>query len=434
MNGKMISIGILGMGTVGTGVARALIEQRDLLTQRTGMVLNLKTAVDVNWDRDRNLDLSSVKCSKDVEDVLGDPEIDIVVETIGGIEPAATFIRTAFSRRKHVVTANKALIATMGRELFTLAQKNNVDIMFEASVGGGIPIIKGLREGLVTNRFKSIYGIVNGTSNYILTRMHQDNLGFSEALQQAQTKGFAESDPTLDIGGGDAAHKLAILGTLAQGAMVDLEKIPVEGITEITSMDINFAKSFGFVIKLLAICRLSAGKLDLRVHPTLIPTGHLLAAVNEEKNAIFVTGDFVGDTLFYGPGAGEKPTASAIVSDIADLSRDLMLKDGERFNSRSVDPHRTAELVPTNEISNRYYIRLFTQDAPGILSKISGAFGEHGISISSMVQSESHGEEQHVPIVLLTHQAPETAMAKALATIERFEFVRPGLLRLRLFA
>ena len=262
MNGKAISIGILGMGTVGTGVARALLEQRELLTNRTGLVFNLKTVVDVNWDRERNLDLSSVKTSTNAEDVLGDEEIDIVVETIGGIEPAATFIRTAFSRRKHVVTANKALIAKCGRELFALAQKNNVELMFEASVGGGIPIIKGLREGLVANRFLSIYGIVNGTSNYILTRMHQDNLSFQEALQQAQAKGYAEADPTLDVGGGDAAHKLAILGSLAQGAIVDLERIPVEGITEITPMDIEFAKSFGYVIKLLAICRLRHGKLD----------------------------------------------------------------------------------------------------------------------------------------------------------------------------
>lgn len=434
MNGNIVSIGILGMGTVGTGVARALLEQKELLTQRTGMVFKLKAVADINWNRERDLDLSSVKLSEDAEVVLEDPEIDIVVETIGGIEPAATFIRKAFSGGKHVVTANKALIATMGRELFTLAQKNEVDLMFEASVGGGIPIIKGLREGLVANRFISIYGIVNGTSNYILTRMHQDNLSFGDALQQAQSKGFAEADPTLDIGGGDAAHKLAILGSLAQGSMVDLERIPVEGITEITQMDINFAKTFGYVIKLLAICRLNADQLDLRVHPTLIPNNHLLAAVNEEKNAIFATGDFVGDTLFYGPGAGEKPTASAIVSDIVDLSRDLLLKDGERFSSRTVDPQRTAELVPTHQISNRYYIRLFTEDAPGILSKIAGVFGEHGISISSMVQLESQGEDNNVPIVLLTHQAPETAMAEALATIQHFQFVRPGLLRLRLFA
>jgi len=434
MNGKAISIGILGMGTVGTGVARALLEQRELLTNRTGLVFNLKTVVDVNWDRERNLDLSSVKTSTNAEDVLGDEEIDIVVETIGGIEPAATFIRTAFSRRKHVVTANKALIAKCGRELFALAQKNNVELMFEASVGGGIPIIKGLREGLVANRFLSIYGIVNGTSNYILTRMHQDNLSFQEALQQAQAKGYAEADPTLDVGGGDAAHKLAILGSLAQGAIVDLERIPVEGITEITPMDIEFAKSFGYVIKLLAICRLRHGKLDLRVHPTLVPNKHLLAAVNEEKNAIFVTGDFVGDTMFYGPGAGEKPTASAIVSDIVDLSRDIFLRGGEHFNSRNIDPHRTAELVPTYEISNRYYIRLFTKDAPGILSKISGVLGEQGISISSVVQLESQGEDGYVPIVLLTHEAPETAMDSALATIGKFDFVHPELLRLRLFA
>ena len=434
MNGRKISVGVLGLGTVGTGVARILLEQKELLTDRTGMEFQLKSIADVDWARERDLNLNSVITTENVYDILDDPEIDIVVETIGGHEPALTYIREALTKRKHVVTANKALVAEHGRELFSLAQKYDVDLLFEASVGGGIPIIKGLREGLVANRFVSIYGVVNGTSNYILTRMHQDDLEFEEALKQAQAKGFAEADPTLDIGGGDAAHKLTILGTLAVGSIVDFTSICVEGITEITSLDINFAKNFGYVIKLLAICRIVGNKLDLRVHPTLVPNDHLLAAVSEEKNAIFVTGDYVGDTMFYGPGAGERPTASAIISDIVDLSRDLLLKDGERFSSLTVDPRRTAELVSMNEISNRYYIRLFTQDKPGILSQIAGAFGKYGISISSMVQLEWQSEDNYVPIVLLTHQAHETSMTNAIEEIKRYDFVRDNLLRIRLFS
>lgn len=434
MSGNKVVVGVLGLGTVGTGVARALLEQGELLTQRTGFTFQLKTVVDINWDKDRGLDLSQVIQTDDAHAVLDDPEIDVVVETIGGYEPAATFIRHALKNHKHVVTANKALIATKGKELFTIARENNVDLLFEASVGGGIPIIKGLREGLVANRFLNIYGIVNGTSNYILTRMHQSELDFQDALKEAQVKGFAEADPTLDIGGGDAAHKVTILGSLAVGAMVDFTEVPVEGITELTPLDINFAKSFGYVVKLLAICRLVGNRLDLRVHPTLVPKDHLLAAVNEEQNAIFVQGDFVGNTMFYGPGAGERPTASAIVSDLVDLSRDLVLKDASRFGGHTIDPQRQVELVPTNEISNRYYIRMFTEDKPGILSKISGTLGQFGISISSMVQLEKHGEKNYVPIVLLTHQAPETSMADALNAIKEFDFVRPDLLRLRLFS
>lgn len=434
MDGKKVVIGILGLGTVGTGVARIILEQSSLLTQRTGLTFRLKTVVDLDLKKDRGLNLDSVVMTDNVRVLLDDPEIDIVVETIGGYEPAATFVREALRNRKHVVTANKALVATKGKELFTIAQENDVDLLFEASVGGGIPIIKGLREGLVANNFLSIYGIVNGTSNYILTRMHQEELDFQQALGEAQAKGFAEADPTLDIGGGDAAHKVTILGSLAAGAMVEFAQVPVEGITELTPLDISFAKSFGYVIKLLAICRSVGDKLDIRVHPTLVPKEHLLAAVNEEKNAIFVKGDFVGNTMFYGPGAGERPTASAIVSDIVDLSRDLMLKDGVRFSSRTVDPHRQVQLVPMEEISNRYYIRIFTEDKPGILSQISGVLAKNGISISSMVQLEEHGEKNYIPIVLLTHQAPEAAMNEALLLIKGFDFVRPDLLRLRLFS
>ncbi|MGE5606448.1 MAG: homoserine dehydrogenase, partial [Bacteroidota bacterium] len=356
MNDHEVNIGILGLGTVGTGVAKILLTQQELLKTRSSLTFKLKSIADVNWNVKRDLNLDGIQCLTDADQIIADPEIDIVVETIGGYEPAFSFICRALRNRKHVVTANKALVATRGRELFKIAKENGVDLLFEASVGGGIPIIKGLREGLIANRFESIYGILNGTSNYILTRMHQEEMEFEEALKEAQAKGFAEADPTLDIGGGDAAHKLTILASLATSGMVDFNSLYVEGITFITKLDINFAKSFGYTIKLLAVFRSLADGLDLRVHPTLIPNTHLLAAVNKELNAVFVKGDFVGNTMFYGPGAGERPTGSAIVSDIVDLSRDLLLKEGEQYCNRPIDPERGVKIVPLSEIKNRFYL------------------------------------------------------------------------------
>lgn len=433
MQDHQVNIGILGLGTVGTGVARILLNQQDILKTRAALTFKLVAIAELDWAKERDLDLKDVKCTSNVDEVLNDPNIDIVVETIGGYEPAYTFISQALRNRKHVVTANKALVATKGRELFQLAREYGVDLLFEASVGGGIPIIKGLREGLVANRIESIFGILNGTSNYILSRMHQEELEFAEALQEAQAKGFAEADPTLDVGGGDAAHKLTILASLASSGFVDYRDLLVEGITPITKLDINFAKSFGYTIKLLAICRAMPNGLDLRVHPTLVPNSHLLAAVNNELNAVFVKGDYVGNTMFYGPGAGERPTGSAIISDIVDLSRDLLLKEGEQFCNRTINPEQSVKVVPLQEIRNRFYLRFFTQDKPGVLSKISGVLGEKGISISSMVQLETHGKENYVPIVLLTHEASEKAMEEAWEVIGKFDFVRQDYLRLRLF-
>ncbi|HOJ78560.1 MAG TPA: homoserine dehydrogenase [Bacillota bacterium] len=433
MKDNQVNVGIIGLGTVGTGVARILLEQKDLLTTRTGLTFKLSGIAELNWDIDRNLDLTGVNCYRDANQLLDDASIDIIIETIGGYEPAYTFVAKALKNRKHVVTANKALIATKGRELFKLAQEYGVDLMFEASVGGGIPIIKGLREGLVANKIQSMYGILNGTSNYILTRMYQEEMEFGQALQEAKAKGFAEADPTLDVGGGDAAHKLTILASIAASGFVDFNKLSVEGITKITKLDIKFAKDFGYVIKLLAVYREQPEGLDLRVHPTLVPNSHLLAAVSNELNAVFVKGDFVGSTMFYGPGAGERPTASAIVSDIVDLSRDLLLKEDRHLCNRTFNPENEVKVVPIEEISNRYYLRFFTLDEPGILSRIAGVLGEFNISIASMVQLETHEQEHYVPIVLLTHQAREKDMNDALAKIGKYDFVKDDYLRLRLF-
>ena len=433
MDYRQVNIGIIGLGTVGTGVARILLEQKELLKTRTSLDLNLKTIVELDWSKDRDLDLSQVKCITDADTLLEDPEINIVVETIGGYEPAFSFISKALRNRKHVVTANKALIATKGMELYKIARENDVDLLFEASVGGGIPIIKGLREGLVANRFKSIYGILNGTTNYILTKMHQNSLEFADALKGAQEKGFAEADPTLDISGGDAAHKLAILSTIASNSFIPFDKIYVEGITGITKLDINFAQSFGMTIKLLAIYKRSEDGVDLRVHPTLINDSHLLAAVSNELNAIFVKGDFVGNTMFYGPGAGERPTASAIVSDIVDLSKDFMVQNGKKYSNRAISLTQNVQLIPIEDIKSRFYLRFMTMDKPGVLSKISGVLAENNISISSMVQLESHEKDNYVPIVLLTHEALEKSVEQALQKIVKFDFVKKDYLRLRIF-
>jgi len=433
MSCRQVNVGIIGLGTVGTGVARILLEQKELLKTRTSLDFNLKTIADLDWSRDRNLDLSHVNCTTNADTLLEDPEINIVVETIGGYEPAFSFISKALKNGKHVVTANKALIATRGMELYKIAQENDVNLLFEASVGGGIPIIKGLREGLVANKFKSIYGILNGTTNYILTKMHQKGLEFNEALKRAQEKGFAEADPTLDISGGDAAHKLAILGSIASNSFIPFDKIYVEGITGITKLDISFAQSFGMTIKLLAICKISEDGVDLRVHPTLIDNSHLLAAVSNELNAIFVKGDFVGNTMFYGPGAGERPTASAIVSDIVDISKDLFTQEGVKYCNKAISLTQNVRLIPIEDVKNRFYLRFMTMDKPGVLSMISGVLAEHNISISSMVQLESHEKDNYVPIVLLTHEALEKSMEQALEKILKFDFVKKDYLRLRIF-
>jgi len=424
----------LGVGTVGTGVARILLQERDLLASRTAVRFNLAAAADIDWSWDRGLDWQNVRLTDDPISVTDDPEIDIIVETIGGYEPAGSLILRALRNRKHVVTANKALIATRAKELFTAAKEHQVDLLFEASVGGGIPIVKGLREGLVANRITRLYGILNGTSNYILTKMHEEGLEFPDALKQAQEKGFAEADPTLDISGVDAAHKLTILASLATSSIVSFESLYVEGIQGITALDISFAKNFGYSIKLLAICRCLDGKLDLRVHPTMVPNSHLLASVRNELNAVFVRGSYVGDTMFYGPGAGQLPTASAIVSDLVDLSRDLRLMDGEHFCNRSINTEAEAQTVPIEEISNRFYIRMYTQDRPGILSEVSGVLGREKISISSVVQLETQEQDEYVPVVILTHSAPEASMARALQRIREFPFIRGEVACIRLFS
>ncbi len=419
-----IHIGILGLGTVGSGTVKILFENQKLLQKRLGCPLVVKKIAVRDPSLPRLVEVPETLLTTDPESIFRDPEIKIVVELIGGLEPARTFILKAIEAGKHVVTANKAVLAEFGKELFRAAKERGVDIAFEAAVGGGVPIIKTLKESLAGNRILSLTGIVNGTCNYILTRMTEKGLAFSEALREAQEAGFAEADPSLDVDGTDAAHKLALLTTLAYGTDISLEKIYVEGIRDIEPLDLAFAKELGFVTKLLAICKDTAGGLEVRVHPTLIPETHVLASVRMAYNAFYIKGDAVGDILLYGLGAGQMPTGSAVVSDIVDLARNVLSGASLRVPPLSFQLSDLQQLPikPMTEVITRYYFRFAAVDRPGVLSKIAGILGENEISIAAVIQK---GREVggSVPIVMLTHEARERAVRKALAVIDQLPIV-----------
>ena len=419
-----VYVGIIGLGTVGSGTVKILFENQSLIKKRLGAPLLVKKIAVRDPSLPRRVEGPDTLLTTDPESIFRDPEIKIVVELIGGLEPARTFILKAIEAGKHVVTANKAVLAEYGAELFAAAKEKGVDIAFEAAVGGGVPIIKTLKESLAGNRIKSLTGIVNGTCNYILTRMTDEGLSFEEALAEAQEAGFAEADPSLDVDGIDAAHKLALLTTLAYGTEISLEDIYVEGIREIEPLDIAFARELGFVTKLLAICKETENGLEVRVHPALIAEDHVLASVRMAYNAFYVRGDAVGDILLYGLGAGQMPTGSAVVSDIVDLARNVLSGATLRVPPLSfqlADLQRLP-LKPMNEVVSRYYFRFSAVDRPGVLSKIAGILGENEISIATVIQKgrEARGS---VPIVMLTHEAREAAVSRALAAIDRLEVV-----------
>ncbi len=419
-----IYIGILGLGTVGSGTVKILFENQALIQKRLGCPLLVKKIAVRDPSLPRLVEVPETMLTTEVERVIRDPEIKIVVELIGGLEPARTFILKAIEAGKHVVTANKAVLAEYGRELFTAAKEHGVDIAFEAAVGGGVPIIKTLKESLVGNRIKSLTGIVNGTCNYILTRMTEEGLSFEEVLREAQEAGFAEADPSLDVDGLDAAHKLALLTTLAYGTEISLEDIYVEGIRGIEPLDLAFARELGFVTKLLAIAKETEGGLEVRVHPALIPERHVLSSVRMAYNAFYLKGDAVGDVLLYGLGAGQMPTGSAVVSDIVDLARNVLSGSAQRVPPLSfqLSDLQRLPLKPMEEVVSRYYFRFSAVDRPGVLSKIAGILGEHEISIAVVIQK---GREVggSVPIVMLTHEAKEAAVRAALSAIDRLEVV-----------
>jgi homoserine dehydrogenase len=427
---KKINVGIIGFGNVGTGVIRILREKKSILAQKIGLEINVKKICDKNISSKRDISLDKHLLTKDAEQLINDPQIDIVVELMGGVQPAKDYIVEALKKGKNIVTANKALLACEGRELFAFASDRGKNIYFEASVGAGIPIIKSLREGLVANKFYSIFGIVNGTSNFILSQMSQAKCTFKDALAQAKLKGFAEKDPSLDIEGIDSAHKLILLTYLCFGKFVDFKDVFIEGILRISLADVNYANELGFEIKLLAIAKKETDELEVRVHPTLIRKQHLLASVSGVFNALYVSSDLAGSLLFYGPGAGQMSAASAVVSDIVDLTQDI--KAGLfRPTLNIVEDKSIRKLRKIDEFESRYYIRFMAVDKPGVLAKISGILAKFGISIASVTQKERH-KAQVVPIVMIIHEAKEKNLRQALALINRLDVIREKPMAIRI--
>lgn len=419
-----IKIGIIGFGTVSTGVVQILQSHSETLTKRLGFSLELVKVADVDTTRDRGVKLPTGVLTANVREVLDHPDIQIVVELIGGYDPARTFILEAFSKGKHVVTANKALLAVHGEEVFREAETRKLTIGFEASVGGGIPVIRSIKEGLASDELTSIYGIINGTSNFILTRMSEEGKEFAEVLSEAKQLGYAEADPTLDVEGIDSAHKLAILANLAFGTPVTLKEIYTEGISKITPLDIAYAEGFGYTLKLLAITKVEGGEIEARVHPTMIPKEYLLAKVSGVFNAVYIVGKAVGETLFYGRGAGSLPTGTAVVSDIMEIGRGIVTGAPCRLAPMSycADTRLPLRIKQIEELISLYYLRFMAEDRPGVLSNIAGILGEHNISISSVIQ-KGRKKQGTLPVVMMTHMAKERDVRHALAKIDKMPYV-----------
>ena len=430
---KRIQIGLLGCGTVGTGVAKLLIENKDLLTARVGADLNLKWVADIDIETDRGIQFPEGVLTTDAQKLLTDPDIDMVIEMIGGDGIAKDFMLQAINNGKHIVTANKALLAAHGNELFAAAARNGVDLAFEASVGGCMPIIKSVRESLVANHIKSMTGILNGTCNYILSKIEDEGISFQEALAEAQRQGYAEADPTLDVEGTDTAHKIAILAALAYGMEINLKDVYTEGISRITPLDIEFAGQFGYRIKLLAISKFQNQRVEARVHPTMMPFKNLLTSINGTVNAITVSGDAVDDILLYGRGAGMMPTASAVVSDIVDIARNILSGTVRRIPPLSYQREsiRKIPVLPMDDLVTHYYFRFAALDHPGVLSTISGILGKYNISLQS-VHQKGRKTNGSVPLVMLTHRAQEVDVKRALAEISDLNVVsdEPVLIRI----
>ena len=430
---EKIRVGLLGGGPVGTGVAKLLIEKKALISARVGADIILKHVADIDLDTDRGIAFEEGVLTRDADRVVNDPDVDIVVEMIGGTGIARDFILKAINNGKQVVTANKALLAHQGNDIFRHAREKGTDLAYEASVGGCMPIIKTIRESLVGNDITAMTGILNGTCNYILSKITDDGSTFQVALAEAQARGFAEADPTLDVEGHDTAHKLAILSALAYGTAINLDDIYVEGISRITPLDIQFAEQFGYRIKLLAISKNRGGSFEARIHPTMIPFNNLLSNVNGSLNAITVAGDAVGDLLLYGHGAGMMPTASAVVSDVVDIARNLMTGSTGRIPWLSWQPEtfKILPVMPISELETHYYFRFSAVDRPGVLSRISGVLGDHGISLKSVIQ-QGRKSSGPVPVIMLTHRAREAEVSQALDKLSRLDIVsdHPMLIRI----
>lgn len=428
---REIKVGLIGFGTVGTGVVKGIQENADLIEARVGVRPTIHRIADLDITTDRGISIDPSILTDKVEDVLDNPDIDVVVELVGGPTIAKDFVLRALSNGKPVVTANKALLAYHGDEIFATAKASGADIFYEASVAGGIPIIKALREGLVANHIESIYGILNGTCNYILTRMENEGLDFDDVLQEAQDLGYAEAEPSLDIDGDDTAHKTTILASLAYGEWFGMNALHMEGIRDLDLRDLRYAARAGYKLKLLGIIKLGGNKIQMRVHPTLIPSESQLAQVSDVFNAVYVKGDIVGDTMFYGRGAGMDATASAVIADIVDVALNLKFEAAERVSA--FRPHRQySDVLGMEDIQSRYYLRLQVTDEPNVLGAIANILGNADISIASITQEEASPGADTVPIILITHQAREKLIDQALIDITNLTSVRARPVMLRI--
>jgi homoserine dehydrogenase len=429
-----VKVGLLGLGTVGGGTVNVLARNGDEIAARAGRAIEIVAAAVRDTGRARICDTGGIAITTNPRDVIANPDIDIVVELIGGTDLARELVLEAIAAGKHVVTANKALIALHGNELFAAASERGVVVAFEAAVAGGIPIIKAIREGLAGNRIEWLAGIINGTANFILTEMRDKGRAFDDVLADAQALGYAESDPAFDIEGIDAGHKLAILGSIAFGIPLDFEAVQIEGITGVTPLDVTFAEELGYRIKHLGIARRTDTGVELRVHPTLVPSRRLIANVNGVMNAILVKGDAVGPTLYYGAGAGAEATASAVVADLVDVVRALTTDAGNRVPHLAFQPDRMSNvrIVPGDEVVSAQYLRMRAADKPGVLAEVASLLAGEGISIEAVVQKEPAAGEEHVHLIMLTQSVVEGRLTAALARIEASEHISGKVTRIRL--
>jgi homoserine dehydrogenase len=411
MMGDTITVGLLGMGTVGTSVVKILTENANDISQKVGVPVKIKKIMVRQLDKARDIEVDA-EFTTSIDDIINDQDIDIVVEVMGGIVPTKDYIVRALAAGKHVVTANKDVVAKYGQEVFEAADQSKVDFLFEASVAGGIPIIRPLKQCLAANKISEVMGIINGTTNYMLTKMTNEGLDFDSVLAEAQAKGYAEADPTADVGGFDAARKIAILASIAFGSRVSIDDVYVEGITTISTEDIAYAKELGYVIKLLAIAKDDERGIDVRVHPAFIPAKHPLAAVQDVFNAIYIKGDAVGETMFYGRGAGGMPTASAVVSDIIDVARNITHNANSRILCTCFSQKT---FCPVENTESPYYIRLLVADKPGVLAAIAGAFGAQQVSLHSVIQKRKVNTSSE--LVLITYQVSDANLRLAINTI-----------------
>ena len=431
---QSVKIGVLGLGTVGSGTVNVLSRNIKEITRRAGRDIEITRAADRTMDKKRDCDTSGIKLTTDAFEIVNDPEIHVVVELIGGTGIARELVLTAIENGKHVITANKALIALHGNELFAKAQAKGVTIAFEAAVAGGIPIIKAMREGLSANRIEWLAGIINGTGNYILTEMRDKGRDFPDVLAEAQALGYAEADPTFDVEGVDAAHKLTIMASIAFGIPLQFDKAYTEGISKVAQEDVLYAAELGYIIKHIGITKQAEHGVELRVHPTLIPHRRLIANVDGVMNAVLIKGDAVGPTLYYGAGAGSDATASAVVADIVDVVRVLTTDPENRVPHLAFQPDAILDMpiLPINDVITSYYLRIHTDDEPGVLANITRILAEQKISIEAILQKEPEDHNGIVPVIMLTHKVVEKNMDLAIKDIEALKTVKDSVMRIRM--